>query len=186
MKRYAIGIAVVLFAAALALISVEGHAYNAYSNTQCSNCHGSFQNRGTLHDVHTGFISDCGICHPSNPGSTPVSTFQGNDPANYSCLGCHGRDYGGATGMQSAGLRAFHLNQQSVNCTSVCHGSDPSPLGENIDPVQYGYASVSITNACSDNLDNDGDGLRDANDPDCSTPVEPSTWGRVKALYRAE
>jgi len=185
MKRFAMGIPVVLFMMAVALISVSGHAYNAYTSTQCSVCHSGFQSRGTLHDVHLTFISNCGMCHPSNPGSTPVSTFMASDNTAYSCLGCHGRDYGGSTGMQAAGLRAFHLNQQSVNC-SGCHPSDPSPFGENVNPVHYGRSDVTLTNACNDNLDNDGDGVRDANDPDCQVPVETSTWGGVKALYRSE
>jgi len=103
------------------------------------------------------------------------------DNTTTSCLGCHGRDYGGSTGQQAAGLRAFHLSR-GHDC-SGCHPGDPTPLGENVDPPHYARSDINITNACSDNLDNDGDGVKDAADPDCQVPVEPSTWGRVKALY---
>ena len=184
MKRYALGISIILFVAALLLVSSSGFAYNDYTGSQCSNCHSGFESKGALHDVHTAFISNCSMCHPTNPGSKPVNTSSANDATAFSCLGCHGRDYGGTDGMQAAGLRVFHASKGVTVCAG-CHPSDPSPaLGENILPAHYGRSDVTLTTACLDNLDNDGDGVRDGSDPDCQVPAETSTWGRVKALYR--
>jgi hypothetical protein len=185
MKRYATGIPVLVFAVAVLLISSGGFAYDEYDSNPigCDTCHPDFNGPGdALHDGHTAFISNtCDMCHPSNPGSKPVSTFSAGDATAISCLGCHGRDYGGSVGTQSAGLRVFHVGQ-GFSC-SPCHDSDPVPAGENVNPPHYGRSDVSLATACADNLDNDGDGLKDGADPDCQVPVETSTWGKVKALY---
>ena len=186
MKRYAMGVPIVLFAVAMLLVSSSGFAYDDYSGSECKNCHDTFGGFGeALHDLHLTFINGtCGMCHPTNPGSKPVNTSSANDATAFSCLGCHGRDYGGGDGMQAAGLRVFHASKGVTVC-AVCHSSDPSPaLGENILPPHYGRSDVTLTTACLDNLDNDGDGVRDGSDPDCQVPAETSTWGRVKALYR--
>jgi len=181
MKLYATGILVVVLVTALLLVSSSVLAYNEYTGSLCATCHSGFVSRGALHDVHTAFANNCRMCHPTNPGSLPVNTSSASDATTFSCLGCHGRDYG-AAGMQAAGLRVFHATK-SVSC-SPCHDSDPSPaLGENILPPHYTRGDVSLTESCVDNLDNDGDSLRDGSDPDCVTPVEPSTWGAIKALY---
>jgi len=61
--------------------------------------------------------------------------------------------------------------------------NEPAPLPESVNPPHYSRADIALTSACADNLDNDGDGLVDGNDPDCQVPVVESTWGRIKALY---
>jgi len=167
------------------LLSSGGSAYNNYSNSQCENCHSTFGGFGeALHDMHLTFITgNCDMCHPNGGGSKPVNTSSAGDPTAFSCAGCHGRDYGGSDGVLSVGLRDFHIDQRGQSC-SPCHDSDPSPaLGENVNPPHYGRSDVSLTIACSDNLDNDGDGVRDGSDPECQVPVENTTWGRLKALY---
>jgi hypothetical protein len=70
----------------------------------------------------------------------------------------------------------------------VCHGNDPTPVPENVNPAYYGSVDTKANNACNlvaaegtnENwtvgdtigLDNDGDGLYDGNDPDCATATE--------------
>jgi hypothetical protein len=183
MNRHAIRIVLALAAIAAALWAGSGLAYDTYTDTMCSSCHSGFESKGALHDVHTSFISSsCTMCHPTSPGSKPVNTSSAGDAASYSCLGCHGRDYGGSTGMQAAGLRAHHA-ANGVGICGGCHGGDPTPLGENIAPPHYSFGSVSLS-VCSDNLDNDGDDAYDGDDSDCSVAVDETTWGKIKALYK--
>jgi len=172
----------VLFAGAMMLFSSSGYAYNEYSGSQCETCHGNFGGFGeALHDQHLTFTSNCGMCHPGSPGSTPVNTSTASDGTAFSCAGCHGRDYSGT--VEAAGLRVFHLDQRGVSC-APCHNGDPSPpMAENVLPPHYTRGDVSLTDSCADNLDNDGDGPRDGSDSDCASPVEESTWGAIKALY---
>jgi hypothetical protein len=159
-------------------------AYDEYTDTQCATCHDGFVDKGALHDAHTAFISsNCQMCHPSSPGSKPVSTSSAGDGSAYSCLGCHGRDYGGSTGLQAAGLRAHHA-ANGVGICGGCHGGDPTPLAENVLPPHYSRGDVTIENSCGDNLDNDGDDVYDGLDTNCSLPVETTTWSRIKAFYQ--
>lgn len=170
--------------AAIALWCYAGPAmtYSAYTDSQCSSCHSGFVDKGPLHDTHTSFISSsCNMCHPSGPGSKPVSTSSAGMAGTYSCLGCHGNDYGGSTGMQAAGLRAHHA-AHSVSC-SGCHSGDPAPIAENVAPPHYALSAVNL-DTCSDNLDNDGDDDYDMIDINCAVPVEETTWGRIKSLYK--
>jgi len=166
----------------LVVFADQSAAYNAYTGSTCAACHPSFQSRGALHDLHLTFINNCGMCHPSNPGSLPVSTSTASDPTTSSCLGCHGRDYGGTEGQQAAGLRLHHLNS-GVNSCGGCHPSDPVPAPENVNPVHYGRPDVTLVSACADNLDNDGNLAYDGSDPACPVPVEATSWGRIKSLY---
>jgi len=184
MKRYAMGVPIILFATAVILVASGGFAYDDYTDTQCATCHPGFVDRDPLHDSHMTFYTsnNCGMCHPTNPGSKPVNTSVASDATTSSCLGCHGRDYGGTTGQQAAGLRVLH-EAAGQSCFG-CHPGDPTPAGENVNPPHYGRSDLNLTTACNDGLDNDGDGVRDGADPDCQVPVEPSTWGRVKALYQ--
>ena len=182
MRRLAIGLLVSVVGAGLLFVASSSIAYNEYSGSLCETCHGGFVGRGSLHDVHTNITNNCGMCHPSNPGSKPVNTSSASDGTAFSCLGCHGTDYGSTIGQQAAGLRVRHVNA-GQSC-SPCHDGDPSPvLPENIEPVHYGRGDVSLTDACADNLDNDGDGVKDNNDTDCTTPVKVTTWGKIKSLY---
>lgn len=184
MKKFVTYFAVTFVTLGFLLLGAEsGLTYDEYSGSQCETCHSSFVDRGALHDTHVGFTGNCRMCHPGSPGSKPVSTSTASDATTFSCLGCHGRDYGPA-GLQAAGLRTHHANNGVTGC-SVCHGSDPTPVPEDSLPPHYGRSDVSLTDPCADMLDNDGDNLYDAGDSDCTTPVEPSTWGRIKALYKS-
>ena len=180
-------LAIVIFALSLLLIVPQGtRAFDDYSDSTCETCHGSFVDRGTLHDNHLMVTNNCGLCHPSNPGSKPVNTSVSADGS--SCLGCHGRDYGGSIGQQAAGLRVKH------GSCSGCHPSDPTPLAEVVAPVHYARGDVNVKDPCSSagppgenfwngGLDNDGDGLYNEADPDCNVAVEVTTWGQIKAIY---
>ncbi|MCP4255216.1 MAG: hypothetical protein GY775_17775, partial [Candidatus Scalindua sp.] len=115
-------------------------------------------------------------------GLTPVS-----------CNGCHGRkedaghDYNGMGDGSGAALRQKHTNAEEYDCTDCHLDADPSVysvVGENVSPPYYGNASIATIprDPCNHNgtenfagsstgLDNDGDGLYDSNDPDCSQVV---------------
>jgi len=188
MKTTAICILAGVLALGLVLVwSGAGVAYDTYTGTYCAVCHPGFHNKGALHDLHvTALTNNCNLCHPSGAGSKPVSTHSAGDATAYSCAGCHGRDYGGTVGVKAAGLRRHHanLNPPVTRCAD-CHTSDPVDLAfENVFPPHYGRSDVKLTSSCNDNLDNDGDMLYDNSDPDCSVPVDKSTWGSVKALYK--
>jgi hypothetical protein len=172
-----------VLAAAAVIWASAGIAYDEYTDSMCSSCHDGFVDKGPLHDTHTAITGTCTMCHPSNPGSKPVSTSQASDGTAYSCLGCHGRDYGGSTGVQAAGLRAHHAVSGITICGG-CHSGDPAPLAETVLPPHYSRGDVNVIDTCADNLDNDGDDIYDDLDEDCGLPVENTTWGRVKALYK--
>ncbi len=158
-------------------------AYDKYTDSQCAMCHSGFVGKGALHDTHTAITNTCTMCHPSNPGSKPVSTWEASDGTAFSCLGCHGRDYGSTTSRQAAGLRLHHANS-GISICAVCHPSDPVPLAETVAPPHYARGDVNVTDSCSDGLDNDGDLFTDSGDSDCQVAVETTTWSRIKAMYK--
>jgi hypothetical protein len=148
--------------------------------------------------------NNCNLCHPDGGGSVPVLTYSSDNGNGLGCAGCHGHDYGefsstnGQPKATAYGLREFHVVQQGItSCgTSSCHQpgalghSDPFPplYGENVPPPYYGQPTNTLTDPCSSleedltsdvdtvGLDNDGDGLVDAADPDCpSTTTSTST-----------
>jgi hypothetical protein len=169
----------------LAVWSSAGMAYSTYTGSQCAVCHSGFVNKGALHDLHTDLFAsnNCDMCHPTSPGSKPVSTSSAGDATAFSCLGCHGRDYGGAVGLQAAGLRLHHANANPpVTSCGFCH-SDPVPRGEADTPPHYGRPDLNLSLSCGDALDNDGDFAYDGGDTDCTSPTDHSTWGRIKALF---
>ena len=175
-------LAIALACLGLTIAAGQVVAYSDYTDSQCATCHSGFKDKGALHDVHQNALTNnCNMCHPNGAGSKPVSTSNAGDATTFSCLGCHGRDYGGTVGMQAAGLRLHHANS-GISC-SPCHDSDPAPLGENILPAHYGRADVTLVLSCDDSLDNDGDLSVDGDDLDCSTAVEESTWSTLKTLY---
>ncbi|MFQ5512446.1 MAG: hypothetical protein ACE5EO_11430 [Candidatus Krumholzibacteriia bacterium] len=169
------------------------------------------QNWGNLHNLHrsTMLNGDCNTCH-SGASRFPVllaSSTGGDGLAAISCVGCHGRTADdvpanpSSLGKLGAGLRQHHFNSGVTNC-ATCHAdADPAnylAAGEK-SPVPY-YANPGNNHpnmpgdACSalgdenfagstDGLDNDGDGIYDFGDPDCLVPVEPTTWGAIKAIY---
>jgi hypothetical protein len=176
----------------LLLYPATGMTYSRYNGTPgCDDCHPGFVNRGPLHQaVHVGnqnMTNTCDLCHTST-GDNPQTNSSGG---GVGCSGCH----------DGPGLRAHHANagapadQWGLRC-SDCHGSDPQPVAESTVPQYYLRGDVNVKDPCSgsgagsedydgDNkgLDNDGELVYDGNDPDCVVPVEPSTWGRIKALF---
>ena len=164
-------------------------AYPSYSDgstaIRCAQCHetaigGGFQSRAALHDAHTNNATGtCTLCHEQ----------QGDVPLLNKCIGCHGQP--GTTG---SGLRKHHLlagapaDGDGLVCGD-CHTDDPIPAPESSLPPYYGQADVMQTSPCNadgkesfwtfniglqlggDGLDNDGDLLVDAADPDCGAPT---------------
>lgn len=172
------------------------------NTTNCAACHGNFRSGtyasqvdgsswGTnLHDGHRGasmLSSDCNVCHQgSSRFPVSLSASNGTAPFNASCNACHGRPADGG-----AGLRQHHHRSGITEC-SGCHGdSNPAaftPVGENVQPAGYFTPDpahpTKPTDACNTGgaesrfgsargLDNDGDLLYDASDPDCAPTPPP-------------
>jgi hypothetical protein len=188
MKKISIlGICIIALVA-LATWAPNAGAYRTYQSAddvgdKCSECHPGFQNSSDpTHQLHVSAMTgNCALCHPSNPGSLPVSTSSSAD--GESCIGCH----------EENGLRLHHTNEgvepdsSGLSCTT-CHQSDPTPAAEDIVDANtrpyYLRADVDLSDPCvvapidggedySDDelgLDNDGDLLYDGNDPDCEAP----------------
>jgi hypothetical protein len=118
-----------------------------------------------------------------------------NSGAGIGCIGCHGQ---GQNTNAGAGLRLHHTNagvgpgpSDFLQCVN-CH-FDPDPLPENTPPPYYGRDDVDPTDPCNSDgledfpgppanppgdedtvgLDNDGDLLYDAADPDCEVAPPP-------------
>lgn len=165
----------------------------------------------SVHKGHEDFLNgDCDACHMLS-GKSPVylaSSGGGTGLAAIGCLGCHGRDEG--AGVTGAGLRQHHFRTGQALCGNpFCHwDGDPAaytPVPENILPPYYaspgtghsnmpehpcnlaGYGfSEDCLGSSLGGLDNDGDDAYDIADTDCAAvvPIEPSTWGRIKSLYK--
>jgi hypothetical protein len=158
----------------------------------------------SLHNVHRYDMlnGNCDSCHGGLGGSRfPVSTYSSNGgglPA-IGCIGCHGRNEG--AGDTARGLRQRHYRAGQTLCVS-CHAdanpANASTVGENVAPAFYftpdtahpgkptdpcnpapGYSEGKF-GATSLGLDNDGDGVYDALDPDCQ--VATGTPGEATAL----
>jgi len=167
---------------------------------------------GNLHNLHrsTMLSGDCDACHQS--GSlfpTFIGDSAGGDGlSSIGCMGCHGREEDNTAANpdfpngRGAGLRQHHFNAGVTGCENCHDDSNPATyttVGENVLPDYYanpgtGHAAMP-TDPCtasgSENfagapfgIDNDGDLDYEMSDTDCTTPVEGSTWGHVKALYR--
>ena len=179
--------------------------YDDGAGKGCVSCHDGFQGgNGPLHYQHRTQlgITTCNVCHSAGGGSTPVRTYWSGLGGGFGCAGCHGQDYGetspdsGEPKATSYGLRRFHVNLGITACgSSGCHrpgalGSPnpfPTLLGENVPPPYYQPMYSRLTNPCSSadedmpfdadpvGLDNDGDGLVDAADPDCAAAAAVST-----------
>lgn len=151
----------------------------------CRTCHPDFQNRGPLHDMHVGssqMTNNCGLCHTS-VGDIPDINSSSD---GVSCTGCHIPN----------GLWEHHAGA-SISC-APCHTSWPTPDPEDTLPPYYTRTDVNLSNPCETNtaaggedysgdgqgLDNDGDDLYDAADPDCTpVAVKRSTWSEIKKLF---
>jgi hypothetical protein len=182
--------------------------YDDGAGKGCVSCHNGFQGgNGPLHYQHRTQlgVTTCNLCHPDGGGSTPVRTYTSGPGGGFGCVGCHGQDYGetspnsGEPKATGYGLRRVHVSKGVTTCgTSGCHrpGSQghpdpfPEPLGEDVAPPYYDPIFSSLMNSCASNdedmpldadsvgLDNDGDGLVDAIDPECaevSTTTTTST-----------
>jgi len=152
----------------------------------------------SLHNVHVNTImggtASCDACHGGaditatrmvNLSSSAVAA----DGVNaISCDGCHGRLQDGtvgAAGGWGAGLRQHHQNAGITDCLDCHADSDPAaftPVGENIAPPWYATFSLDPANlsgrgenfaGAATGLDNDGDLIYDAADPDFGTINRP-------------
>ena len=137
----------------------------------CLGCHTNFKGPGNLtHDLHVnGIVNGCTYCHTS-VGDTPDTGSSGSDPNN-ACSGCH----------TSGGTAEHHITTAAHTCG--CHAGDLRGL-ESDEPPYFGTAATSLTDACADAIDNDGDGLYDSKDSDCpAVPINGPSWTLIKAIY---
>jgi hypothetical protein len=192
MKKFLVASTVGLAIAVLVGWLPLAEAYERY-NGGCQNCHGAFTDStstkgsvfpgGNKHDMHndnSAMDAACDLCHTQGDDRDPfIGSSDGtNDNPGVGCNGCH----------NAPGLRAHHAVNSVTNCM-ICHPSDPTPPAENQIPTYYGTADSNVDNPCNTvaqadlnenwtvgdfiGLDNDGDGLYDADDPDCGqTPGE--------------
>ena len=200
MKRTHLTIVLLVALMTLILIASDAMAFERY-NSGCHGCHGAFTddtstkgsifpngNKHTMHRSSQNMNAECNLCHSSNDNNNPyIGTSDGtNDNPGLGCTGCH----------RAEGLRAHHIDAGN-NCTASCH-TNPSPLPENTVPTYYGTPDVDAAMVDPCNLsgssetdenwtigdtigtDNDGDGLYDANDPDCA--VASATPGEMPAM----
>ena len=172
-----------------------------------------------LHVGNSEFTNNCQLCHISNGDNPLLMYSEGDNADGLGCMGCHGHDYGetiladygvgliGTSKNSGYGLRLQHFNKGVSGC-DFCHGLPSqglTPVAENIDPDYYARADVNISNACNTDgtedgtpepngedtvgLDNDGDLLIDAADPDCApagTPGEAGGNGLAPLLVTAK
>jgi len=146
----------------------------------CATCHFDLANNGPDHDAHAALSnSDCNSCHGSGPK---------NNPPLENCVRCHGRNADGSPSADpisaglGRGLRQHHVTLGVAACGN-CHldsnhgttGSAPENILPSFYPLALGGTgldpcdgSEETFQSASVSLDNDGDGLTDGNDPDCS------------------
>ncbi len=167
----------------------------------CAQCHEipagtGFVNRSLLHSAHTrNGTGTCRLCHTST-GDIPRTNSSG-EVGGLGCVGCHGQPQ--ATNFLGAGLRRHHAlagapADNNGQVCADCHTNDPAPFPESTLPPYYVRADVIQKDPCNADgtedfwsrvtfspdgigLDNDGDLLYDANDPDCAPPTCVDTDG---------
>jgi hypothetical protein len=151
----------------------------------------------TMHNSNGSMNAECTLCH-TNIGDNPLMDASGGTASNpgRGCVGCHGREMDagndGLSGGRGAGLRQHHTVSGVTACAGCHSDADPAnytPVGEHFNPQYYGVAAdsnvaepcnLTAENGVNENwsaedppafigLDNDGDGLYDASDPDCAT-----------------
>lgn len=178
----------------LGVATTGAFSYDRY-NDGCQTCHGWFlgpaspagtifpnNDKHRMHRSESWMATDCNLCHAFGDDNDPFIGFSDGTDATpgLGCVGCHGRDYGGALGVSGVGLRARHA-ESGVTLCGTCHGGDPLPQPENILPPYYGSPDTLVGDPCNQGpgfgehwslgdprgLDNDGDGLYDGDDPDC-------------------
>ncbi|MCK5407209.1 MAG: hypothetical protein KAJ37_07135 [Candidatus Krumholzibacteria bacterium] len=170
----------------IVLFIAAAMAYPVYQGApSCDDCHPGFLGgfSGPAHQLHSNFATDCMLCHNAIGDNPPLSN----------CAGCH----------VQAGLVVHHTNAgappdgNGLFC-ATCHPG-MVPAAEPTLPPYYSLASVLVKDPCvstpappgedfdgnGSGLDNDGDLQYDELDLDCiALPVEVTTWGRIKALYK--
>jgi PKD repeat protein len=149
-------------------------------------------------DLMTGHLRTYGVacneCH-INSARTPVylnPEVSGVDQIGLGCVGCHGRFeditpndgvFGGTGPNWGDGLRAHHASAGFTLC-AICHTADSVQVGEDVPPETYAILSID---SCDEDggdltftgnygnvgLDNDGDDLREPDDPDCVEGNDP-------------
>jgi len=184
----------------------------------CESCHGVFDGDDdytslqdqtdwskNLMQGHLEFVSGCDSCHKTGGRGEVFLNLSSDGLLSKSCVGCHGRDEdvtnncvgGGGTQVEcgsGAGLRRQHELNVSAGTCAACHSGEPTPVGEQTAPYNYGLTGVDIENACDADgtesqygltgLDNDGNGQRDGDDPDCGAPpinTPPTQPGALSA-----
>jgi cysteine-rich repeat protein len=175
---------------ALVLCAPVTDAFERY-NDGCQDCHGAFtggtspkgsvfpnNDKHRMHRSSQSMNTDCDLCHSTGDGDDPFIAFSDGTASNpgLGCVGCH----------ETTGLRLHHTTAGVTDCED-CHSGDPTPPPENTVPPYYGTVDTNADVPCNDvqqanlnenwtvgdflGLDNDGDGLYDAVDPDCATSV---------------
>jgi len=200
----------------LILFSSSAFSYPTYDG--CQGCHGKFE-EGTyiskkdgsnwgknLMDAHEAFVSGkCNACHKSDSKGEVFLNFSIDSVFTMSCMGCHGRVEdinnscsSAAGGMEvncgsGVGLRRHHEAKVGTGTCNSCHSSNPTPVGENVAPFNYGKTGITIVDSCdadgteskygATGLDNDGDVLTDGSDPDCQvvSNTPPTQPGNLSA-----
>jgi len=170
-------------------------------NDGCNACHGAFNDgtspRGSVfiggdkHSMHRsnqGMNTACNLCHTSGDGNNPFigsSDGTSNNPG-LGCTGCH----------DALGLREHHFDSGIGLCYNAgCHVRTAAGT-ENTVPTYYGTPDTNVDDPCNAvaqqgtgenwtigdfvGIDNDGDGLYDGADPDCS--MTTSSPGEVPML----
>ncbi len=160
----------------------NAHLNNTNIESSCDNCHGGAGTSGRMVNLHSS-------------AATPDGTNA------VGCMGCHGRLEDANTVTENgtgwgAGLRQKH-NGAGVTLCLPCHADSVpanfTPVGEDTPPPWYASVTNTSTGTTMEpcnmidteflegltiGLDNDGDGVYDMNDTDCSgvsaTPGETS------------
>ena len=157
----------------------------------------------SLMNRHEDFVGGkCNACHKSGDKDQVYLNYSIDATLSEGCVGCHGRhddvtgncDGNGGTPVlcgAGAGLRQVHESAVGQGTCSSCHSGDSTPVGEDINPSYYGLGGVTMKDACdadgsesvfgATGLDNDGDGQRDAGDPDCQLNSAPGQPGMLSA-----
>lgn len=160
----------------------------------CATCHGTLANSGpgnAAHDAHAAPANACSDCHGGG--------F--DNPALDNCVQCHGRNEDAGGDSESVGigrgLRLHHSVTGAASCGS-CHSDALGAVGvgEDVLPAFYaqafGGAGLDSCDGSEESfasgtisLDNDGDGLTDAADPDCSQNQNQAPTANPNGPYNA-
>jgi len=109
---------------------------------------------------------DCQTCVPDEPEGE-VSCFDGNDNDCDLDIDCADNDCNGAVGAPTT----CGVGECAASGNVECQG------GNQVDSCSPGSPPEDPEVTCNDGLDNDCDGLTDANDPDCQVAADCSQYG---------